>query len=143
MENFCMVVANSAEARFYTGPSPVGTLTEVGQLTNETARKKEQDLVTDKPGRMRDDGQGRSAMERDVMEEEVSAFARQVSDYLDKSRAEGKFGTLSIVAEPRFLGHLRKQLQDATSEIVLEEVAKNVDTKDLEKAQGYLSRISR
>lgn len=143
MDTFCMLVANSAEARLYTGASPVGTLSEIAKLENKTARLKEADLVTDKEGRMRDDGQGRSAMERDPMEEEITAFARQIADQLEKMRTSGGFDALSIVAEPGFLGHLRNQLSGPTSDLVLEEIPKNVGTGEVEQAQGYLTRLTK
>ncbi len=142
MSDFWMVLADSSRVRIFAGASPVGTLTEVHELTNETARKRERDLVTDKPGRFRDEGQGRSATERDLLDEELTDFAREVSEFIDKRRISGEFQTLSIIAEPGFLGRLRRELSEPVRSVVLEEVAKNMTSQSPEKAQENLSRLT-
>lgn len=142
MSDFWMVLADSSRVRIFEGASPVGTLTELHDFTNDTARKKDRDLVTDKPGRFRDEGQGRSAASQDPMEEEIADFARTVSQFIGKNRSSGNFQTLSIVAEPGFLGRLRRELPEQVRSVVLEEVAKNLTSQPPEKAQEHLSRLS-
>lgn len=142
MSDFWMVVADSARVQVYEGASPVGTLSKVHEMTNERARMRDGDLVSDKPGRMHDDGKGRSATEHDATDEELDNFVREVGQYLDKRRAAGDFKSLSIVAEPRFLGKLRKELGSTTRAVIIEEVAKNISVDGPEAAQEYLSRLS-
>ena len=47
-----IVVADQTEARFYDGMGFVRPLIQVGLLTNPTGRMRDQDLVSDRPGRV-------------------------------------------------------------------------------------------
>lgn len=142
MTTFWMLVADSSRARVYEGASPVGTLTPVHELEHEIAKLHEGDLVSDRPGRRHDDGHGRSAMERDVMATETDSFAREVASFLDDHRARGDFERLSIVADPSFLGSLRKHLSAPTNACLMETVSKNVGHGSAADAQQFLTRVA-
>lgn len=140
MAQFWLVLANSSRARFFTGASPLAELREVHDMENETAKLREQDLVTDRQGRRHDDGYAqKSAMERDAMEPANAAFAREIIAYVEQARIEGRLGSLSIVAEPQILGKLRSEMSAALRNLVLEEVAKNVTDRGAEAVQDQLS----
>ncbi len=133
---FFLVIANSAQAKLFRGASPTGTLEEFSELTNDAAQMQEEDVVTHKAGRRHDNGMGhRSAMERDPVEHEVDDFAKTVASQLEQLRTSGELHSLSVVAEPQFLGKLRGELTPSLRDIVLEEVAKNVAGQPVEQVQ--------
>ncbi|MFB6263653.1 MAG: host attachment protein [Bradymonadaceae bacterium] len=146
MHDFWVVVADSARARFLHGRSPNSELEEFQKMTNEAARQDELDLVTDKPGRFRDDtgarsGSGRSSTEPTARDQVKEDFAKRVASYLDRARADDRFSDLSVVAEPSFLGRLRNSLDGQTREAILEEINKNLAGADSETIRETLTRL--
>jgi protein required for attachment to host cells len=49
---------------------------------------------------------------------------------LRKAGLDGRLGRLHILAAPRFLGHLRRQLDEATRDLVKSETAKDLSRLD-------------
>src|SRR5438045_3566252 len=76
------------------------------------ARMHDRDLMED--GHPRFNGQGGApASDREEMapsEHATELFAKHVSDYLDKARNAHRYDRLHLVAPPKFLGRLRKEL---------------------------------
>ncbi len=143
---FWTVVADSSKARFFRGTSPQRELEEFHQMDHEESRQDELDLVTDKPGRFQDQsGPGgtpaRSSTEPSAREHSKKQFASEVADYLDRARSKGEFEHLSIIASPKFLGHLRNSVGSTTKTAILEEVSKNLTHADEETIRGDLRRL--
>jgi protein required for attachment to host cells len=132
MSTFWVVVADSSKARFFRGRSPNSELEEFNDLVNEQARQHEGDLTTDKEGRFHDDqgdtrpGAPRSSTEPSAKDHEADNFAKSVAEYLDRHSGPGDFKHLSVIADPKFLGRLRKTLSEQTKDRILEEVNKNL-----------------
>lgn len=59
----------------------------------------------------------------------TDAFARRIAKQLEADRAAMEFSSLTIIAEPRFMGKIRKAMSDETLKIVARWI-----TKDFEKA---------
>lgn len=66
--------------------------------------------------------------------EEASAlsFAKELANYLDKEYQAKNFQSLSIAAEPHFMGKIRESLNPRISELVLHWIK-----KDLQKVPMY------
>ncbi|MFB6375074.1 MAG: host attachment protein [Bradymonadaceae bacterium] len=147
MSNFWVVVADASKARFFRGTSPTRELEEFHDLVNEEVRQREGDLVTDKPGRFHDDqgdtrpGAPRSSTQPSAKDQSATEFAREVAGYLDRHAGPGDFKALSIVAEPEFLGRLRKALADTTKDRILEEVNKNLTQSREDEIREHLERL--
>ena len=147
MSDFWVLVADASKARFFQGTSPNSELTEFHDLVNEESRRDELDLVTDKPGRFDDDigghqtGRPRSSAEPSARENEVDEFVRRITKYLNQQSSQGKFEHLSVIAEPKVLGRLRKGLASHTEEKVLEEVTKNLSKASEEEIRQHLERL--
>jgi len=89
--------------------------TRVSQLRNMLGREKNRAMVTDKPGKGRsryaghkgihtvDQGQG-------PHEEAVIAFTKRIGAFLHKAFAQNRFRELTVIAEPKTLGRLKKEL---------------------------------
>jgi len=124
-----VVVADSSQAEIYSRAKRFSQLEAVQSLREPAARSKEQNLVTDAPGRSFDSGgQGRHAMEPDHTEKQNLRikFADQIADVLEAGRQAGHFKQLILVAAPALLGELRAQLDDATVKLVRDEIDKDM-----------------
>ena len=134
-----IVDADSAYARILSQRKPGAELEEIVDLTNPAARLKGEDLETDKPGRSYDSrGGGRHAMEPRHTRKEIESahFAEQINDYL--VRHDAKFDALVLVCPPRFLGTLRKRLDEVVSRKVAREIGKDEVRMDMKKIRELL-----
>lgn len=131
-----IVVGDSAEIRIFQSHSRFGDWSEIAALSNPDARSPERERVTDRPGRAFDSfGKARHAMEpaETARQHEVRRFAHKVGEYLGNALAAGKFEHLAIVAEPKFLGFLRKELSATTQRTVQCEKPLNTTGYDVQK----------
>lgn len=113
-----VVVASAGRAEIYCRQTRSGPLEIVQCLTEDRASAKEQDLVTDEPGRSFDSGgRGRHMMEpRHSGKDQLrKAFAQRIARLLEKARQHECYRQLVLVAAPAMLGELRRQLDDTTA----------------------------
>ena len=120
-----VVIANRTDAVFYLD----GTDRKfhfVDRLTNRKGDKTEGELASDRPGSgLSSDsgavhfGFGNGSPKRDRV---AARFARRIAGRLSLAFREGRFASLVLVAEPRFLGLLRAELDPRTSESVEHEI---------------------
>ena len=69
-------------------------------------------------------------------EHATELFAKRVSDYLDKARNAHRYERLHLVAPPKFLGQLRKELGSEVQKLVTDELPKDLSwltTRDIER----------
>ena len=127
-----VVVADAARARIFSIDSAKSPLSALDQLVSPEAKLHERDYKTDRPGRVYDiQGEGRHAVGSHTgpKEQEAMRFAAEVVDYLEDGRVGRQFDHLILVAEPRFLGLLRKAVKPPLEQTITLEV-----NKDLSKA---------
>ncbi|MGD9541337.1 host attachment protein [Methylocystis sp.] len=94
---------------------------------------------TDKPGRsFTSFSPGRSAVQNvDWHELEEERFARAMADRINQAAESGELHAIAIVAPPRALGEIRKDLSAKAQSKVVGELAKDLTRhplKDIEKA---------
>ena len=137
-----VVVADEAIARILTTTEAPGTLDPVEALTDPAAHAKEGDLHVHDAGRRggrvsHDGGQGgprsgaggasvTASAGPENRHLEARAFARRVAQHLATALQQKRYATLRIVAAPRFLGHLRQELDAAVRAVVTDELAKDL-----------------
>lgn len=124
-----VVVASADRAEFYSRQKRYSQLEAVQHLEEPGARSKEQDLVSDTPGRAFDSGgQGRHSMEPNHTGKELlrESFAHRIAEVLESARSADRFQHLVIVAAPAVLGELRSQLSSATQKRVAVEIDKHM-----------------
>ena len=97
------------------------------------------DLGSDKPGRsFASKGGVRSAVEdADWHELEEERFARAMADRINQAAESGELNAIAIVAPPKALGEIRKELSVKAQSKVVGELAKDLTRhplKDIEKA---------
>lgn len=67
------------------------------------------------------------------------AFTRQIGDYVEHARRDHRFEKLVLVADPKVLANLRKELSNETRKLVSSEVSKNVARQNIEEIRSYLA----
>jgi protein required for attachment to host cells len=142
MTDFWILAANGTQARIFSGEGPMAPTEEIECFVNAEGRLAERKLVSDRPGRFRDEGHGYSADESHWKDESLEAFADAISDYLEKAHAEHRFERMSIIASPKLLGILRKSLPDHVHDVVLEEIDKDVVNQSPDEIQSHLTRLA-
>jgi len=133
MNDVWVVVASSTRCRIFTQQKHSGPLLEVEQLEHPEGRMRRREFSTDRPGRSFDSaGHGRHAMGQpvDPLEQESIRFAKTVAMKIDNARKKHRFDRLVLVADPRFLGHLRQGLSPATRHHLTTELQKNLADAD-------------
>lgn len=126
-----IVTADAARARILVHES--GKLREIDTLVHPESQQHTGDLRTGGKGEQGGGGDTKSQHQTGNVEatadKHAAFFAKEVAKYLHDARTQGKADSFIIVAEPQFLGALRKQLNAATRDCVVKEI-----DKDLSKA---------
>jgi len=137
-----ILAGDSAEIRIFLAQRRFGAWTEVAALNNPDARMREQDRVTDRPGRAFDSfGKGRHAMapEETGRQHDIQRFAHDVAAFLNKGLSADDFDYLVVIADPTFLGALRKELSAALNKRVKLEMPINPTGYDAGKLKSLLT----
>jgi len=132
-----IVVADHTQARFYDADDPASALRLVETLTDTAGRLRDQDLTSDRPGRVFDHaaptgarrggvGHHGTGGERHAHKHEAVLFAHRIAADLEKGRTGKHFDAVVLVAEPGFLGLLRSALPKEVSSLVRTTVAKDL-----------------
>ena len=122
-----ILVADRSRARVLSAET-TSKIKEVIDLTHPEGRLHEQQLTTDLPGKDANKGApGKHAFQDEIEPKQQQAidFAKRVAKYIDDALNEKKFEQLMVVAEPSFLGILRKQFTDEVKELISFELDKN------------------
>lgn len=129
-KHYLVVVADEASATLYTRDTHYGSLEKRRTLANDAARMKIGDLISDRGGRSFDShGEGRHTMggERTGPKQHIATvFAKTIAEYVAEDMQSGRCRGFALVAAPRFLGELRREIRT----LVKAEPYKTVD-KDL------------
>jgi protein required for attachment to host cells len=143
MNRIWVLVANQAEAQFYTCKRLPGKLEPAGTLTNEEGAAHARDLISDAPGRVHDrTGNARHMMEPDtaVKVEIRRRFVKEMVGRLESAHRRHDFDELVIMAAPAVLGVIRKTMTAALSKAVVRELPKDVIGQGLDKIEAQLQR---
>lgn len=91
------------------------TWDSVIELKNSIGRAKNKELKTGKPGVSRGRFSGAKGVhgmtgEKNPHEDAAIEFAKKIGTYLHKQKNLSKFNEVTIVAEPRMMGRIKKQM---------------------------------
>lgn len=117
---------------------------EVCTFTHPEARVQEQALQSDRPGRAHESvGKARHALAPDVdsSEHERAVFAKEIGSYIEQARQRHQFKKLLLIAEPKMLGSLRKELSGDTMNLVKRELSKNITQQDEREIKRYVASV--
>jgi protein required for attachment to host cells len=121
-------------------------LVEVEDLVNPEGRLHNQEINTDAKGRFRgpDRPGGHSSDDEErTVDHYNELFAKRVAGYLDKARTDGRYDQLVLVAAPKVLGMMRKQLGKEVEKCVVDELDKDLSWFNARDLQLYLSDFAK
>lgn len=117
-----VVVADASRARLFRAETPRGPLVELEDAVHSASRLQDHELLSDRGGRAVDtQGHHRHGMEAptDPHDQEAQRFAHELAERLHVHHNAHDFDGLVLVAPPRFLGFLRKALDEQVAKQVL------------------------
>jgi protein required for attachment to host cells len=91
-----------------------------------------------KAGGGRTGGPANDREETSQAEIEAENFSREIGRFLDKARTDHRYDRLFLIAPPRFLGMMRKQLGKEVEKLVHEEIDKDLSWFDVREIERYL-----
>ena len=136
-----IVAADASRARILQVMDREQRLAEIEDLYNPGGRLNEREMTSDAEPRFRgSDGPGSGREAKGAVEHEVETFAKAIGDYLDKARTSHRYDRLHLVAPPKFLGQLRKELGKEVGKLVAEELPKDLSWLDAHELERKLLR---
>jgi protein required for attachment to host cells len=133
-----IVSGDSSRARILqvTGPRRIE---EIEDLINPKGRMDDRELIADAHPRFRGtSGPGSDRQETSAREHEVELFAKQIDRFLDQARIKKRYDRLFVLAPPKFLGLLRKNLNKEVEKLVRDEVDKDLSWFDAREIDRFL-----
>jgi protein required for attachment to host cells len=144
-----IVSADSSRARVLqvTGRS---RLAEIQDFVNPKGRMHERDLLADgrprfdghggvgKPASRSTGGPGSDRQETAANDHETELFAKQIDRFLDQARLKKRYDRLFVLAPPKFLGLLRKNLDKEVEKLVRDEIDKDLSWFDARQIDSFL-----
>lgn len=141
MQKTWVVAAESSRARIFVSENRVSPLSELEDFSHPESRAKDQEIVSDKPGRGFDGMiEGRHGFEKqsDAKHHEAVVFAKRLAERIEQARARGEFEVIVLIAAPEFLGILRQQLGAQTTRLVAKTIDKNLVQKTEAEIRDYV-----
>jgi protein required for attachment to host cells len=120
-------------------------LVEVDDLTNPEGRLHNREINTDAKGRFAgpDRPGGHSSGDEDhTVDHYNELFAKRVADYLESARNEHRYDQLVIVAAPKVLGMVRKELDKEVEKLVVDELPKDLSWFNAREIESYFAKGS-
>jgi len=129
-------------------------LAEVEDLVNPAGRAQDRELQTDaeprfnghggvgKPATATTGGPASDPERQGAVEHSARTFAKEVGRYLDRARTEHRYDQLVLVAPPKFLGALRKELHKEVEKLVAEELPKDLSWFNAREIEKYFAKGS-
>ena len=143
MTAYWILAANSAEARLFVRDKKYSPPIERRDWLHPESRLHARDLENDRQGKtFASHGYGQDDNEKhtEPKTREAQDFARELAAYLNTARANEEFKSLSIIADPSFLGILREHLDNHTRDRITREVTKNLTRESAEKIAEAIDR---
>jgi protein required for attachment to host cells len=139
-----IVAADASRARILQVMDREQRLAEIEDLYNPGGRLNEREMTSDAEPRFRGtDGPGSDPEAKGAVEHEVEVFAKAIGDYLDKARNSHRYDRLHLIAPPKFLGQLRKEIGKEVGKLVAEELPKDLSWLNARELERKLFRSDR
>ena len=145
-----IVAADSSRAKVLQVADRERKLLEVDELLNPQARLQDRELQTDaeprfnghggvgKAGSSRTGGPASDRETEGAVEHSVKAFAREIGRYLEQARNQHRYDGLVLIAPPKFLGAVRKELGKEVEKLVVDELPKDLSWFNAREIERYL-----
>lgn len=121
------VIASTDHCKIYEFDRKNKELHLIKQLIHPESRKKDQDLVSDKPGHYKSHNFNRGAFIPDTSPKEVvlEEFARQIANELDLARSQNQYKNLVLISQPKMMGLIQKANNAHVKNLILETINKD------------------
>ena len=140
-----IVAADESRARVLQVLDREQRLAEVEDLVNPSGRMQDRELQTDAEPRFNGrpgGGPGSDSERQGAVEHSARTFAKEVGRYLDRARIDHKYDQLVLVAPPKFLGALRRELHKEVEKLVADELPKDLSWFNAREIERYFSKGS-
>ncbi len=117
-------------------------LVEVEDLVNPEGRLQDRELTTDANPRLHGPGGLSAREEPSAVQHTVEMFSKRIGDYLEKARTDHRYDQLVLVAPPKFLGLMRKELGAEVGKLVIDELDKDLSGLNAREIEKRLARGS-
>jgi protein required for attachment to host cells len=137
-----IIAADSSRAKILQVADRERKLLEVDDLVNPQARLQDRQLQTDAEPRFngRPDRPASDREAEGAVEHSVRVFAREIGRYLDQARTQHRYDELVIVAPPKFLGAVRKELGKEVEKLVVDELPKDLSRFNTREIERYFEQ---
>jgi protein required for attachment to host cells len=136
-----IVAADSSRARVLQ-VADRERLVEVDNLLNPDARLQDRELTTDANPRLHGPGGLSAREEPSAVEHTVEMFSKRIGDYLEKARTDHRYDRLVLVAPPKFLGLIRKELGKEVEKLVADDLDKDLSWFNAREIERYFVKGS-
>lgn len=137
-----IVVADAARARVFAREKAENTLHEATNLVHGESALHDGDLRTGGEGGTMSNSSGssfrRSEPHATPQETNAERFAKEIAEHLRQGRTREAFSDLVLIAEPRFLGRLRANIDAETAKRVQFTVDKNLVESSVDRIEQEL-----
>ena len=137
-----IIAADESRARVLQVLDREQRLSEIDDLVNPAGRAQDRELQTDAEPRF-NGSQGGPASDSErqgAVEHSARTFAKEVGRYLDKARNEHRYDQLIIVAPPKVLGMMRKELGKEVEKLVADELPKDLSWFNAREIERYFAK---
>lgn len=145
-----ILIASATQANCYQTQHLGHKLELVKEFDHPENRKKNLDLVTDRPGHYQSSstannvaGHGAFIEKHTPKEAEAEHFAHVIAEEVNKGRASNAFEKLIVVAPPHFHGLLNKHFDHQVLSRVMHHIEKDYTKYSQKELLAYLDELSR
>lgn len=142
MKSTWVIVADNGRGRIFEMQQQ--HLVEIEDFVNPAEREDNADLKTDAYGRLFGKGErseGHTAEPHLTPKEyEAELFAHRIAKYLDEARNRNKYSQLYLIAAPKFLGVLRKSLDEEVMKLVGREIDLDLTRASIPELEQHLEQ---
>jgi len=132
-----VIVADNARARIFESHTAINQLKEQEAFVHGEARLSNRDLVGDSSGKSVDQ-HGSLGPATTAKDHEAQNFAKMLGRHLKELHNQRHYENLILIAPPRFLGMLRKELPAPLDQLVTSTITKDLTTASIEDIIGYI-----
>lgn len=117
-------------------------LLEIEDFVNPEGRLQDRELTTDANPRLHGPGGLSAREEPSAVEHAVEMFSKRIGSYLEKARTDHRYDRLYLVAPPKFLGLIRKQLGKEVEKLVSDDLSKDLSWLNAREIERYFAKGS-
>jgi protein required for attachment to host cells len=148
MSAICVLVADNSRARIFEALSRTDSLRERLTILCPEARLRACELGVDTPssafnssGDITGQSKHRTGDKTDIKQQQSIGFASDIVKQLKQSRITHPFSSWILAAPPRFLGTLRKKLDDNLRDCISYELDKELTHLSAEDIRSHFPKI--